>query len=179
MTTGGWIASLVCVLALIALIALAGCGPRAAGPSAQRAEQTTTASQPRPSVPDVDEAALTAAGRAALDYALTARTWTPSSYASQYRRQLALSAGQLRRALQQAAPTRAQLTEHRGDDAKASATAIAVTSLLEATTQARFMVLLAERSSAAGQTVEQRARYLVELRRHDGRWRVVAFTIQP
>lgn len=176
MTNGGCVASAVCVLALIAL---AGCGPRAAGPSAQRAEQTTTASQPQPPVEDVDEAALTAAGQAALDYALTARTWTPSSYAAQYRRQLALSAGQLREALRDGAPTRAQLAGHRADDAAATATAIAVTSLLEATTQARFRVLLDERSSAAGQAVEQRARYLVELRRHDGRWRVVAFTVQP
>ncbi|HWC25134.1 MAG TPA: hypothetical protein VG474_01000 [Solirubrobacteraceae bacterium] len=169
------VAPLACVL----LLALAGCGPRAAGPSSQRAEQPTTVSEAEPAVAGVDEGALPAAGRAALRYALAARTWTASSREAQHRRQLALSAGPLRRGLQQAAPTREQLARYRADDAEATATPIAVTSLLESATQARFTVLLDERSSAAEQTAEQRAGYLVELRRHNGRWLVSAFTIQP
>ena len=161
------------------MIALTGCGPRAAGPSTQRAEPSPTADEPTRAVAGPDEESLTPAGRVALRYALAARSWTPATYEAQHRRQLALSRGPLRRELQRAAPTRRQLAGYRADDATAAATAIAVTGLLDAATQARYAVVLDERSSAGGHTVRQRARYLVELRRDPGGWLVTAFTIQP
>ena len=161
------------------MIAFTGCAPRAADPSAQRGEQSPITDEPAPTVATLDEGSLTAAGRVALRYALAARTWTATTYEAQYRRQLALSGGPLRRELKRAPPTHRQLAGYRTDDATAAATAIAITPLLDTATQARYEVVLEERSSASGQTVGQRARYLVELRRDPGGWLVTAFTIQP
>jgi hypothetical protein len=101
------------------------------------------------------------------------------TYEAQYRRRLRLSTGSLRRALKRAPPTREQIAGYRTDQARLDAAALAVTSLLQTSSQARYRIVLDERSIAAGQAVEQRASYLVDLQRHGGRWLVAAFTVQP
>lgn len=162
------------------LFTLAGCGgPRPAGPSAERDDPLALPKQPRPASPAVDATSLPAAGRVALRYTMAARSWTPANYRAQHRRQLDLSTGPLHRALQQAAPTRAQTAAYRADGARLEATLVAAAGLLQAPTQARYRFALDERSVAADETVRQRASYLVELRRHRGRWSVTAFTVEP
>lgn len=62
------------------VLALSGCGgPRAAGTSTERAEQTRVVPRTTAAARLVDEAALPDPGRVALRYALAARSWTPSS----------------------------------------------------------------------------------------------------
>lgn len=164
----------------IVLLASAGCGgPRAAGPAAERPTQTSTPTRAEPDPPTLEAGALPAPGRVALRYAAAARSWTPETYRAQYRRQLLLSTGTLRSALKRAPPTRAQLAGYRADKAFVEATAISATSLLGSATQARYVLVLDERSVAAGQGVRARSVYLVELRRQGGRWLVTAFTTQP
>lgn len=165
----------------IVLLASTGCGgPRAAGPAAERPTQTSTTARSEPDPPTLEPGALRARGRLALRYAEAARSWTPETYRAQYRRQLLLSTGTLRRALMRSPPTRAQLAGYRVDKkAFVETTAISATSLLESATQARYRLMLDESSVAAGQTIRTRATYLVELRREGGRWLVTAFTIQP
>jgi len=175
MTTRQGVAAVGAVL----LLALTGCGPRAAGPSADGDKHPRSTTQAAPTAGDVDERALPAAGRAALQYTLAARSWTASSYRAHYREQLALSTGSLRRALQQAPPTREQLAGYRADDASLEATALSATSLLDSPTQARYRLVLDERSVAAGQTVQEHATYLIELHHRGGHWLVSAFTVQP
>ncbi len=59
------------------------------------------------------------------------------------------------------------------------ATVVAVTRLVESPTQARYELVLDERSAAAGQIVHQRTAYVVELQQRGGAWRVTAFSVQP
>jgi hypothetical protein len=170
------------MIGAVALIALAGCGPRSAGPSAERNDQPTSTTQPPAAAAtmlDVDRRVLPAAGRVAVRYATAARSWSPTTYRAQYRRQLHLSTGSLRSALQDAAPTREQLAAYRADHARQDATVVAVTRLVEWPTQARYELVLDERSAAAGQTVHQRTGYVVELQQRSGAWRVTAFSVQP
>ena len=166
----------------VALLALPGCGPRSAGPSSQRDDEPAGPSRAQPAaatVLDIDPAARTLPGRIAVRYATVARSWTPDSYRAQYRRQLRLSTGSLRRALHDAAPTREQLAAHRVANARMDATVIAATRLVESPTQASYELVLAERSAAAGQIVHQRTAYTVELQQRSGVWRVTAFSVQP
>ena len=170
------------LIGAVALLALAGCGSRSAGPSAERADQPTSTTQTQPAaatVLDLDRTALPAAGRVAVRYASAARSWTPTNYRTQYRRQLHLSSGSLRRALLDAAPTREQFAAYRADSTRLDATVVAATGLVESSTQARYELVLDERSAAAGQTVHQRAAYVIELQRSGGAWRVTAFSVQP
>lgn len=168
------------MIGVVLLLARAGCaGPRAAGPSAERDDQATGPTQRQSAAPAVDEIALPAAGRVALRYAVAARSWTPATYRAQHREQLRLSSGSLRRALEQAPPTGEQIAVYRADDARLEATALAATRLLQTRTQARYRLVLDERSVAAGQTAQERATYLLELQRRSGHWLVAAFTVEP
>ena len=170
------------MIGAVALLALPGCGPRSAGPSSQRDDEPVSQSQAQPAattVLDIDPAALTLPGRSAVRYARAARSWTPNSYRAQYRRQLRLSTGSLRSALQDAAPTREQLAAYRADNARQDANVVAASRLVESPTQARYELVLDERSAAAGHTVHQRTAYVVELQRRDGAWRVTSFGVQP
>lgn len=177
MTTGR---AASCTVGAILLFALAGCGgPRAAGPSAERDEQASSLTQPQSTARAFDENALPASGRVALGYTMAARSWTPVNYRAQQRQRLRLSTGSLRRALEGAPPTRGQIAAYHADDARLEATALAAISLLQTTTQARYRLTLDERSVAAGQTIQQRVTYLLELQRRGGRWLVAAFTIEP
>ena len=165
----------------VALLALAGCGPRSAGPSADRDDEPTSTTRTQRAAAtalDIDRRALPAAGRVAVRYATAARSWTPTTYRLQYRRQLHLSTGSLRSALQDAAPTREQLAAYRADNARQDATVVAASRLVKSPTQARYELVLDERSAAAGQTVHQRTAYVVELQRRDGAWRVTSFSVQ-
>lgn len=164
----------------IVLLASAGCGgPRAAGTAAERPTQTSTTARSEPDPPTLEAGALRVPGRVALRYAVAARSWTPETYRTQYRRQLLLSTGTLRSALKRAPPTRDQLAGYRADGAYLKAIPISATSLLESEAQARYVLVLDESSVVAGQAVRARASYLVELRREGGRWLVTAFTVQP
>ena len=168
-------ASVVAVLT----IALTSCGgPRSAGPSADADHQTTGPTQTLPASA-LDETALPAAGRVALRYTLAARSWTASTYRAKYGRRLLLSAGPLRRALEQTRPTRKQIASYRAEDARLDANPLEATRLLGSPTQTRYRIALVERSRAAGEVVRQRATYLVELRRLRGRWFVARFTVEP
>jgi hypothetical protein len=161
------------------VLALAGCGPRSAGPSAERDARTSSTAHPPPTTITVDQHALSAAGRVAVRYALAARSWTPASYRAQHRRQLRLSTGSLRSALQRTAPTREQLAAYRDEVAHVDATLVKVARLLRTPTQSRYAIVLDERSAAAGQNVRERFAYVVELKRRDGAWLVTAFSVQP
>lgn len=163
----------------VVVLALAGCGPRSAGPSADRDARATSTPRPQPITITVDQNALSAAGRVAVRYALAARSWTPASYRAQHRRQLRLSTGPLRSALRRGAPTREQLAAYRADGAHVDATVFEATRLLQTPTQSRYAVVLDERSAAAGQDVRERFTYIVELKRRDGAWLVTAFSVQP
>jgi len=163
----------------VALLALAGCGPRSAGPSADRDGRTTSTTQPQPTTTTIDHTALTAAGRVAASYALAARSWTPATYRAQYRRQLRLSREPLRSALRRGALTRKQLAAYRDEGAHVNATAVEVARLLRTPTQSRYAIVLDERSAAAGQNVRERFAYDVDLKRRGGAWRVTAFSVQP
>jgi hypothetical protein len=170
------------MIGAVALLALAGCGPRSAGPSSQRDDEPASPSLAQPAaatVLDIDPAALTPPGRVAVRYATAARSWTADSYRAQYRRQLRLSTGPLRSALQDAAPTREQLAAYRADNARTDATVVAASRLVKSPTQARYELVLDERSAAAGQIVHQRTAYVVELQQRSGAWRVTAFSVQP
>lgn len=90
-----------------------------------------------------------------------------------------MSTGSLRAALEQAPPTREQIAGYRADDARMASTAVAAAGLLQTPTQARYRVVLDERSAAVGPTVEERIAYLIELQRRGGRWLVTAFTVTP
>ena len=174
MTTRG----VVLKIGAVVVLTLAGCGPRPAGPSAERDARTSSITQPPPTT-TVDQNALSAAGHVAERYALAARSWTPASYRAQYRRQLRLSTGSLRRALQRAAPAREQLAAYRDEGAHVAATLVEAARLLQTPTQARYVIALDERSAAAGQNVRKRLTYIVELKRRDGAWLVTAFSVQP
>ena len=163
----------------VALLALAGCGPRSAGPFADRDGRTTSTIQPQPTTTTIDQTALTAAGGVAARYALAARSWTPASYRAQYRRQLRLSTGQLRSALRRGAASPEQLAAYRDEGAHVDVKGVEVDRLLETRMQARFVVVLDERTVAAGQDVRERFTYIVELQRRDGAWLVTAFSVQP
>ena len=166
----------------VVLLALVGCGPRSAGPSSQRDDEPTSATLAQPAaapVLDIDPAALPLPGRVAMRYAIAARSWTPNSYAAQYRRQMRLSTGSLRSSLQDAAPTREQLAAYRESNARMDARVVAVTRLVESPTQASYELVLDGRSAAAGQIVHQRTAYFVELQQRSGAWRVTAFSVQP
>ena len=170
------------MIGAVALLALAGCGSRSAGPSSQWDDEPTGPSLAQPAaepVIDIGPAALTLPGRVAMRYAIAARSWTPNSYAAQYRRQLRLSTRSLRGALQDAAPTRQQLEAYRAANARMDATVVAVTRLVESRTQASYELVLDERSAAAGQVVHQRTAYIVELQQRGGAWRVTTFSVQP
>lgn len=162
----------------MALLVVAGCGgPRAAGPSADRDDPPTARSSARATV---NETELPPAGRAAVRYAVVTRSWTAANYADHHHRQLRLSTGSLRRALAQESPTREQIAAIRTDHARLDPSVLAATNLLQAPTQARYRLVLDERGEAAGQTVRQRAVYVVDLRRSPGgRWLVAAFTAVP
>jgi hypothetical protein len=165
-----------------ALLALPGCGPRSAGPSSQRGDDWASRSLAQPAaatVLDIDLGALPLPGRIAVRYARAARSWTADSYRAQYRRQMRLSTGSLRSALQDAAPTREQLAAYRESNARMDATVVAATRLVESPTQASYELVLDERSAAAGETVQQRTAYIVELQQRSGAWRVTAFSVQP
>jgi hypothetical protein len=165
------------MIGAVALLALTGCGPRSAGPSADRDDEPTQTQPPAATVLDIARA-LPAAGRVAVRYATAARSWTPTTYRAQYRRQLRLSTGPLHSALQDAAPTREQLAAYRADNARQDATVVAASRLVESPTQARYELVLDERSAAAGQTVHQRTAYVLELQRGGGAWRVTSFSVQ-
>ncbi|MDQ3677209.1 MAG: hypothetical protein M3401_10470 [Actinomycetota bacterium] len=167
----------VVAVGTVLLLALTGCGPRAAGPSADGDKHPGSTTQ-APSTA-IDERGLPAAGRAALQYTLAARSWTASNHRAHYREQLALSTGSLRRALRRAPPTREQIAAYRADAARLEATALSATSLLDSPTQSRYRFVLDERSVAAGQTVQEHTTYLIELHRRGGHWLVTAFTVQP
>jgi len=166
------------MVGLVAGLALGGCGPRSAGPSAERHDRATSTTQPKPAAAS-DQNALAAAGRVAVRYALAARSWTPASYRAQYRRQLRLSTGSLRAAVHRGAPTRDQLAAYDEDGAQVEATAVAASRLLQTTTQSRYVIVLDERSVAASQTGRGRFTYLVELQRRGDAWLVTAFSIRP
>lgn len=167
------------VAGALLVLALSGCGGRrAAGPSTERAEQMSVVPRTRDSARIVDEAALPDPGRVALRYALAARSWTPSSYQAKHRRQVQLSSGDLRRSLEDIAPTRAQIAGYRADRARLDARVLAVTGEHRSSTQATYTITLDERSIAVGRTERQRATYLVELRHDSGRWLVATFTAQ-
>ena len=170
------------MIGAIALVAPASCGPRSTGPSTERDDAPTRTTQTQPDAAtfrDIERRALPAAGRAAVRYATAARSWIPATYRAQYRRQLRLSTGSLRSALQDAAPTREQLAAYRADNARQDATVVAASGLVKSATQARYELILDERSAAAGQTVRQRTVYIAELQRRDGAWRVTSFSVQP
>ena len=170
------------MIGAVAVLALAGCGPRSAGPSSQRDDEPTSPTLAQPAaatVLDIDPAALTLPGRVAMRYAIAARSWTPNSYRAQHRRQLRLSTGSLRSALEDAAPTREQLAAYRAANARMDATVVAASRLVKSPTQACYELVLDERSAAAGQTVHQRTAYIVELQQRSGAWRVTAFSVQP
>lgn len=170
------------MIGAMALLALAGCGPRSAGPSADHDDEPTGTTQTQPAaatVLDIDRRALPAAGRVAVRYATAARSWTPTTYRAQYRRQLHLSTGSLRSALQDAEPTREQLAAYRADKARQDATVVEASRLFKSPTQARYELLLDERSAAAGQTLHQRTAYVIELQRRQGAWRVTSISAQP
>ena len=175
MTTRG----VVLKIGTVMVLALAGCGPRSAGPSAERDARTSSTAHPPPTTITVDQHALSAAGRVAVRYALAARSWTPASHRAQHRRQLRLSTGSLRSALQRTAPTREQLAAYRDEGAHVDATLVEATRLLQTRTQSRYAIALDERSTAAGQNVRERFAYIVELKRRDGAWLVTAFSVQP
>jgi len=162
----------------VMVLTLAGCGPRSAGPSAEREARTSSITQPPPTT-TVDQNALSDAGHVAVRYALAARSWTPASYRAQHRRQLRLSTGSLRSALQRTAPTHEQLAEYRDDGAHGDATVVEATRLLRTPTQSRYAIVLDERSAAAGQNVRKRLTYIVELKRRGGAWLVTAFSVSP
>jgi len=147
MTIGG----VVLRFGAVVLLALAGCGPRSAGLSADPDDGRTSTIQPRPTTTTIDQTALTAAGRVAARYALAARSWTPATYRAQYRRQLRLSREPLRSALRRGAPTREQLAAYRDEGAHVNATAVEVARLLQTPTQSRYATVLDERSTAAEQ----------------------------
>jgi len=170
------------LIGAVALLALAGCGPRSAGPSAERDDEPSSPTRAQPAAVgdlDIDPATLPRPGRVAVRYATAARSWTPESYRAQYRRQLRLSTTSLRSALQDAAPTREQLAAYRTVNARMDATVVAATPLVESPSQARYELVLDEHSAAAGQTVRQRTAYVVELLARGGAWRVAAFSVQP
>jgi len=169
----------ILTLGAFVLLVLAGCGPRSAGPSADHDHRETSTTQPPPTTMTVDQNALSAAGRVAVRYAVAARSWTPASYRAQHRRQLRLSTGSLRRALQRAAPTREQLAAYRDEGAHVDATVVEATRLLQTATQSRYAIVLDERSAAAGQNLRERLTYIVELQRRGGVWLVTAFSVQP
>lgn len=170
----------IALAAVLLALGLTGCGgPRPAGPSTQRDEPTSVVPQPRIARHAVDEAALPEPGSIALRYALAARSWTASSYRAQHRRQVRLAGGELRRALEDAAPTRRQIAGYRADHARLEARALAVSGGLRSSTQAEYRITLDERSTAAGRMARQRATYLTELHRRSGRWLVVTFTAEP
>ena len=56
---------------------------------------------------------------------------------------------------------------------------VAAGRLVKSPTQARYELVLDERSATVGQTVHQRTAYIVELQWSDGAWRVTAFSVQP
>lgn len=167
------------VAGALLVLALSGCGPRAAGPSTERAEQMSAVPRTRDPARIVDKAALPDPARVALRYSLAARSWTPSRYQAKHRRQVQLSSGDLRRALEGIAPTRAQIAGYRADRARLDARVLAVTGERRSSTQATYVIALDESSTAGGRTERQRATYLVELRRDSGRWLVATFTAQP
>lgn len=166
------------VITAVLVLMLAGCGPRAAGPSAQHHARADDARLPAPPT-TADRSATTPAARVATRFAAAARSWTPASYRAHYREQLRLSSGSLRSALRQAPPRRDRIAAYRADSARSDATVIAATRLVQTPTQARYELVVDERSVAAGQTVASRSTYGVELRRHGGRWRVAAFSVLP
>jgi len=119
------------------------------------------------------------AARVATRFAAAARSWTPASYWSRYREQLRLSTGSFRSALRRAPPSREQIAAYRADRAHSEATVVAASRLVQTASQARYELVLDERSVAAGQTVAVRSTYGVELRQLGGRWRVAAFSVLP
>jgi hypothetical protein len=110
---------------------------------------------------------------------MAARSWTPTSYRAQYRRQLGLSTGPLHSALEASAPTPDQLAAYQADSVRLDATVLAAIPRVVSRSQARYELVLDERSSAAGQSAHQRAVYLVDVQRRGAAWRVAAFSIQP
>lgn len=168
------------VLGAAVLITLPGCGPRSAGPSAEDDDdRATTPKQAPPVAATIDRGALPQAGRIAVRYAVAARSWTPANYRAQHRLQLRLATGPLRRALEQATPTREQLAAYRADGARVTAIVDDAVKVLQTATQARYEIVLDERSTAAEEEVQERVTYIVELLRRDGAWRVAGFTVSP
>ena len=175
MTTRGVMLAVSAVL----LLMLAGCGARAAGPSAGHGDlESGTRPRQRPSTM-VDLSAATPSGRVATRFALATRSWTPVNYRSRYREQLRLSTGSLRSALRRGAPTRRQLAAYRADRAHSEATVVAAKRLVKTSSLARYELVLDERIVASGQTVEASSTYAVELQGRHGRWRVAAFSVLP
>lgn len=122
---------------------------------------------------------LSAPGRVARQYAIASRTWTPSTYRAQYRKQLRLTTGPLREAVLLSRPRTEQIAAYRADRASASADVTDVQRVSETTRRARYRVTLNETTVAGGQTVRQHSTYVAELEHRDGRWLVSTFTVEP
>ena len=168
-----WVPIVICV-AIAALIALQFIGE---GGNEQPGTATTAQTTTTPSV--VENEQETPASRAALTYALAARTWTPSTFREQYDIRIGLATGRLRADLRRFAPTNADIAQLRLDGASAGATLVSVTRVRETASDAKYLVVLDERSVAVGQDVRARTTNEVTLKHRADGWRVSGFTIRP
>jgi hypothetical protein len=168
----------------LATLALAGCAgppldtaddpstPTAAVPAGPTAIDPDAATAPTGPV-TADPAALAAARR----FALLARTWSATTLRSQWRRQVALSAGALRGTLRRTAPAAADVARVRDDHAAATATVLGLRLVRADDGHVEVVVGLRERVIAAGEANEQTTANQVDLVRRGRAWRVTAFTL--
>ncbi len=124
-------------------------------------------------------AAPVAATRAVRAYALAARSWTPDTLEAQYREQLRLADGRLRRELERYPPSAAQIRAYRADDARSQAEIADLQVVRLTATEITYSVVLQERTTAGGATSQQRTVNTAELRLVRGRWLVSRFTESP
>jgi len=120
-----------------------------------------------------------AATRVVRAYALAARSWTAATLRSQYREQLRLSTGALKRELQRFPPTAAQISAYDSSNERASAQIRDVQLVRLTPTALTFSIVLAERTTSAGTTRTQHTVNTAELQLHGGRWLVANFTASP
>lgn len=147
-------------------------------PRAREARQLPAEALPSerlPAGPVLDEAEDLAAR-----YALVARNWTPATYRAAWARQIELATDPLRGELETARPDRPEIEALRADDSSSRAKLVRLQRDPRVREpRARVVVVLQERTAAAGQVIEGRTVNDVALRRTRDGWRAQGFTIVP
>lgn len=121
-----------------------------------------------------------AAVRAAEQYAVSARGFTPDTLRRNYGRQVDLSADPLRAALQQiGAPTKREIRAQRQSRARTTAAVLETSTQQAAANAVTLQITLRERAVSTDSVQQTDTVNVAKVERRGHAWKVTAFTAQP